>query len=141
MQTPRSHRLSWLLLAGLLYVPAMAHAAGDRPWLDEARTPDERAKLAVAAMTLQEKLTIVHGPSTSRNDGSPIPADAVPAAGYIPGIPRLGIPALTETDASLGVANPRNVRPGDVATALPAGLALAATFNPEFAYQSGAIVG
>jgi beta-glucosidase len=141
MQNLWSHRLSWLVLAGLLYVPAMAHAAEDRPWLDEARTPDERAKLAVAAMTLAEKLTIVHGPSTSRNDGIPIPADAVPAAGYIPGIARLGIPALTETDASLGVTNPRGVRPGDVATALPASLALAATFNPEFAYQSGAIVG
>jgi beta-glucosidase len=141
MQKTRSCRSAWLVLATLLCAPALVQAEGSRPWLDEARTPDERAKLAVAAMTLQEKLTIVHGPSTSRNDGSPIPADAVPSAGYIPGIARLGIPALTETDASLGVTNPRNVRPGDVATALPAGLALAATFSPEFAYQSGAIVG
>ena len=133
--------VSGLVLASLLCASALVHAEPPRPWLDKARTPDERARLAVAAMTLQEKLTIVHGPSTSRNDGSPIPADAVPSAGYIPGIPRLGIPALTETDASLSVTNPRNVRPGDVATALPAGLALAATFSPEFAYQSGAIVG
>jgi len=117
------------------------HAEAARPWLDKARTPDERAKLAVAAMTLTEKLTLLHGPSTSRSDGSPLPVDAVPSAGYIPGIPRLGIPALTETDASLGVTNPRGVRPGDVATALPAALALAATFSTDFAYQSGAIVG
>jgi beta-glucosidase len=48
---------------------------------------------------------------------------------------------LTETDASLGVTNPRGVRAGDVATALPASLALAATFSTELAYQSGAIVG
>ncbi|MEA3177101.1 MAG: beta-glucosidase [Gammaproteobacteria bacterium] len=133
--------LRWRVLAGLLCIPAMLHAEAARPWLDKARTPDERAKLAVAAMTLTEKLTLLHGPSTSRSDGSPLPADAVPSAGYIPGIPRLGIPALTETDASLGVTNPRAVRPGDVATALPAGLALAATFSTDFAYQSGAIVG
>jgi beta-glucosidase len=129
------------VLAGLLCMPALVHAEGDRPWLDRARTPDERAKLAVAVMTLPEKLSLLHGPSTSRADGSPLPIDAIPSAGYIPGVPRLGIPALTETDASLGVTNPRGVRPGDIATALPAGLTLAATFSADLAYQSGAIVG
>jgi beta-glucosidase len=138
-------RCPWLVLCGLLGMPAMLHAAGDRasddrPWLDKSRSADERARLAVAAMTLPEKLTLLHGPSVIMFEG-PLPSDAVPAAGYIPGIPRLGIPALTETDASLGVTNPRGVRAGDVATALPAGLALAATFSTELAYQSGAIVG
>lgn len=140
-----SGRWSRLVLCGLLCVPPMLCAAGerasaDRPWLDKSRSADERARLAVAAMTLPEKLTLLHGLSVVEFEG-PLPSDAVPAAGYIAGIPRLGIPALTETDASLGVANPRGVRAGDVATALPAGLALAATFNPELAYQAGAIVG
>ena len=107
-------RCPWLVLCGLLGMPAMLHAAGDRasddrPWLVKSRSPDERARLAVAAMTLPEKLTLLHGPSVIRFEG-PLPSDAVPAAGYIPGIPRLGIPALTETDASLGVTNPRGVR-------------------------------
>ena len=35
-----------------------------------------------------------------------------------PGIPRLGIPPLIESDASLGVANGGHLRPGDTATAL-----------------------
>ena len=140
-----SGRWSRLVLCGLLCMPAMLCAAGDpasgdRPWLDKSRSADERARLALAAMTLPEKLTLLHGLSVVKFEG-PLPSDAVPAAGYIPGIPRLGIPALTETDASLGVTNPRGVRAGDVATALPAGLALAATFSPELAYQSGAIVG
>ncbi|OOK64478.1 putative beta-glucosidase domain protein [Mycobacterium kansasii] len=46
------------------------------------------------------------------------------SAGYVPGIPRLGVPALRMSDAGLGVTNP-GYRPGDSATALPAGLALA----------------
>ena len=62
------------------------------------------------------------------------------SAGYVPGVPRLGVPALLMSDASLGVTNP-GYREGDTATALPAGLALAATFNPVMAHQSGAVVG
>jgi beta-glucosidase len=135
-----------LPISVLLCLPALLCAQPRQPWLDSSRSPDERAPLAVEAMTLAEKLTLVHGPSAvyipgNRKFGTPPPPDAVPAAGFIPGIPRLGIPPLTETDASLGVTNPHGVRPGDVATALPSSLALAATFSPELAYQSGALVG
>jgi beta-glucosidase len=130
----------------LLCLPAVLHAQSDRPWLDKSRSPDERAQLAVKAMTLAEKLAIVHGPSAlyvlgDKRFGTPPPPGAVLSAGYIPGLPRLGLPPLTETDASLGVTNPRGVRSGDVATAMPAGLALAATFSTDLAYQSGALVG
>ena len=34
------------------------------------------------------------------------------SAGYVPGVPRLGVPALLMSDASLGVTNP-GYRPGD----------------------------
>ena len=44
------------------------------------------------------------------------------------------------SDASLGVTNP-GYRPGDTATALPAGIALGASFNPALARASGAMVG
>jgi beta-glucosidase len=133
-------------IATLLCIPALLQAQAGRPWLDPSRSPDERARLAVAAMTLSEKLTLLHGPSAIYVPGmkrfeTPLAPDAIPGAGYIPGVPRLGIPPLTETDASLGVANPRAVRPGDVATALPSSLALAATFSTELAYQAGALVG
>ena len=89
-------------------------------------------------MTLEEKIALLHGPMPL--DARAPPA-AIPAAGFVPGVPRLGIPNLYETDASLGVANPRDARPGDVATALPAGLALAASFDPQLAYRAGAVVG
>jgi beta-glucosidase len=124
----------------------MGAAQGDRPWLDVHRTPDERAALAVKAMTLDEKIALLHGPMAMpwiTPDGRQIqvPAAAILSAGFVPGLARLGIPALYETDASLGVANPNGIRPGDVATALPSSLVLASTFDPTLAYRAGAMVG
>jgi beta-glucosidase len=125
---------------------ATAETGAQRPWLDLHRSPDERAGLALAAMREDEKISLLHGfvalPRTGR-DGvqSPLPAGALPSAGFVPGIRRLGIPALYETDAGLGVGNPGGVRAGDVATALPASIAWAATFDPSAAYAAGALVG
>jgi beta-glucosidase len=58
----------------------------------------------------------------------------------VPGVERLGVPPLLMSDASLGVTNP-GYRPGDTATALPAGIALGASFNPALARSSGAMIG
>ncbi|HSI06665.1 MAG TPA: beta-glucosidase [Myxococcota bacterium] len=69
------------------------------------------------------------------------PKEALVGAGYVRGVPRLGIPELFETDASLGVANQADTRKGDVATALPAGLATAASFDVQAAYDAGAMIG
>jgi beta-glucosidase len=115
--------------------------AADRPWMNTALSPDERAKLLERAMTPEEKLGLLHGKVGTPFRGEPKPEGAVGSAGYIPAIPRLGVPALQESDAGLGVANPGNVRPGDDATALPATLALAATWSPELAYRAGVVIG
>ena len=90
-----------------------------QPWMDKSRSPDERAALLIEQLTLDEMISLVHGPMPTLLENPP--ADAAMGAGYIPGVARLGIPALNETDASLGVANPRKIRPGDGATALPLG--------------------
>jgi beta-glucosidase len=68
------------------------------------------------------------------------PAGAIRAAGYVPGLERLGVPALTESDASLGVANAGRGA-NDDATALPSGLALAAGWDAEGARAAGAMIG
>ena len=94
-------------------------------------TDDERFSLLVSVMGANELLPF-------RDDR--IPPDVAMGAGYVPGIPGLGVPALRMSDASLGVTNP-GYRPGDTATALPAGLALAASFNPALAHVSGAAIG
>lgn len=98
----------------------------------EARmTDDERFSLLVGVMGAGEMWPV-------RDER--IPPDVPMSAGYVPGVPRLGIPALLMSDAGLGVTNP-GYRPGDTATALPAGLALAATFNPSLARAAGEVIG
>ncbi|MGY4395816.1 beta-glucosidase [Sphingomonas sp. UYAg733] len=103
---------------------------------------EARAAKLVKRMTRAEKLQLAFSffpPHATGKPGSP--TDMIPSAGHVPPIPRLGIPALRESDASLGVANQVEQRKGDVATALPAGLATAATFDPDFAYRGGAMIG
>ena len=114
---------------------------GGHPWADATLPAETRAALVVSAMTQAEKFAWLSA-ARCRTAGSPALADgAIGSAGYYPGIPRLGIPAIQQSDASLGVTNPGNVRPGDQATALPASLLLGATFNPDLAYETGALVG
>jgi beta-glucosidase len=94
-----------------------------------------------AQMTDAERFQLLHGFMALKvGKARDWPEDVVPGAGYVAGIPRLGIPSLRETDASMGVTNPGNARPGDTATALPAAIALGATFNPELARRAGAVV-
>ena len=130
--------VSALVLAFAIVAPPKQPVT--QPWLDGRLSPDARAEAWVKAMTLEEKLSLVHGYFATSDKGT-VPKEALIGAGYVPGIPRLGIPALLETDASLGVANQLDARKGDVATAMPAGLATAATFDVQLAYEGGAMIG
>ena len=121
--------LATAALAAMLAGPLLAQEA--------SRDPDARAAALVAQMTREEKLRLVHGHYPNQ---MPVrPAGVPQSAGYVPGLERLGIPAQRMTDASLGVAAAhQNENP---ATALPSGLALAATFDPRIAYTGGATIG
>ncbi|MDE1146904.1 MAG: glycoside hydrolase family 3 C-terminal domain-containing protein [Azospirillaceae bacterium] len=112
----------------------------DGPWMNTKLSPDERARLLESQLTLDERIGMLHGIMAIPYKIDGLPPGVVWSAGYIPGVPRLGIPALRETDASLGVATPHRLRP-DGATGLPSGLAIASTFSPEAAYKGGAMVG
>ncbi|GAB7531145.1 glycoside hydrolase family 3 protein [Pseudomonas sp. 3A(2025)] len=113
----------------------------DNLLLDNPSAPDERARALVAQMTQDEKFSWISGPMAIPVMGTEKPEGALGSAAFYPAIPRLGIPAMQQSDASLGVGNLGNVRPGDHATALPSSLLLGATFNPELAHESGALVG
>jgi beta-glucosidase len=63
------------------------------------------------------------------------------SAGYTPGIPRLGIPALQSSDASMGVTNPGYRLDDTGATAFPASVVIGASFNPRLAREGGAAIG
>ena len=110
----------------------------------EKRATDRAADI-VARMTTGEKATLLHGALGFALGPWPKPVGAIGSAGYVPGVPRLGLPALQETDAALGIANPQdahqNARPGDTAVALPSALALAATWDPGTGYRAGTVLG
>jgi len=67
-----------------------------KPWMNRALTPLQRANLLLKQMTLDEKITMVHGET-------PMPVKGY--VGYVPGNPRLGIPALTLADGRAAVGN------------------------------------
>ncbi len=62
-----------------------------------------RAAATEAQMTDDERIALTLGLLTTARGDQPPPEGSRPGAGFIPGIERLGIPALHETDASLGV--------------------------------------
>src|ERR1700761_8629587 len=87
-----------IALFGGVALPALAQSAGPTP-----AAPAARAEAILGQMTQDEKLTVVHGRMPLFIHDRP--ADVVLSAGIVPGVPRLGVPDLRESDASLGVAN------------------------------------
>jgi beta-glucosidase len=121
-----------LTLSAALATPVLAQTA---------QSPEVRAAATEAAMTDAERTTLTHGiMAMPIIPGIVIPADAVPGAGYVPGIPRLNVPALRESDASLGVSYVMGARK-DGATALPSGMLMGSTWNPAIMRASGAMIG
>ena len=117
------------------------------PWANEKLPAEERARLLVQAMTLDEKIQLVHGvgwffgPNVSLTGQEPPPVvwRSNGGGGFIPGIPRLGVPDIQLNDAMLGSAG--GARMGRYSTAMPSGLALAASWDPEVAREFGAQIG
>ncbi|HTP23788.1 MAG TPA: glycoside hydrolase family 3 C-terminal domain-containing protein [Solirubrobacteraceae bacterium] len=88
----------------------------------------------MSQMTLEQEDFLVEGHGTAAE-----PPDAPPANQYVfsmPGIPSLCIPGMGEEDGPAGVADGLP----DV-TQLPAGVGLAATFDPSLAQQYGQVIG
>ncbi len=137
----------WRGVAFFALFAAGAMAQPNAPWMNTALTPDQRAELVQAQMTRDEEFILVNGylgvpyqPGFHEPLTPAFKAQLPLSAGYVPGIPRLGIPALTESDASLGVANGGHMRPGDTAVALPSSLLTAASWNTDVAFESGAMI-
>ena len=110
----------------------------------QEETADARARSTEERMTDEERFSLIFSLMPTISDlkrESRVPVDVPPSAGYVPGVPRLGVPSLRMTDAGLGVTNAMGSRPGDSATAFPSSLALGSTFNPTLARAQGAAIG
>ncbi|MFI8824955.1 glycoside hydrolase family 3 C-terminal domain-containing protein [Streptomyces sp. NPDC053431] len=131
-----SRRRLLLALAGaaaLTAVPPGAAGAAAAPARHAERTgrpvaprTAERVDALLAQLTLEEKTALLHGATDPEGLGQ---------AGYVPGVPRLGIPALRLADG------PAGVRVRTPATALPAPVMLAAAFDPGLARAYGRVLG
>ena len=86
-----SRRIRLMLLVALSSTAAAVAAkpATNRPWLNSALSPDQRASLAVKAMTQDEKLQLVLGYFATKADWksnyTPPPGVRYGSAGFVPG--------------------------------------------------------
>jgi len=96
-------------------------------------TADQRAGQLLSQMTQDEKLQLVYGAGGPVTANPPLPRGG---AGWVPGIPRLGIPDLYLADGSVGVGNGVGQ-----ATALPSSIASAASWDVTEAYKYGSVIG
>jgi beta-glucosidase len=112
------------------------------PAIAQSQDASARAAATEAKMTDDERVILTNGMMPLPFiPGTVVPEGAVAGAGFVPGVPRLGIPNLTESDASLGVSYVMGVRGTEGATALPSGTAMGATWNADLIRRGGAMIG
>ncbi|MEP9384743.1 beta-glucosidase family protein [Nocardioides cheoyonin] len=99
-----------------------------QPTLAESALRDRRVQSLLRQLTLDEKMTLLSGAQEPA-------ATAEYQAGYLPGIPRLGIPSLRLTDGPPGVATRR------VSTGMTSTMGVAATFDTATARANGKVIG
>jgi beta-glucosidase len=107
------------------------------PWSDTSLSPDVRADLVLKELTFDEKISLLHG------QGAPFQANAASesngGAGFSNAIPRVGIPAIQMADSAYGVT--RGQAMGRYSTALPNNLGAASAWDPQGAFEYGALIG
>jgi beta-glucosidase len=96
--------------------------------MNQSLAPEQRAALLVRQMTLDEKISQIHMLDVRNHPRE------------VAGVARLGIPPFKITNGPLG-AGPGDSPQPQPATALPAALALAASWDPVLAQEFGKIAG
>lgn len=96
--------------------------------------------MVLKEMTLDEMITLLHG-NGMPGWGKPRPNAYLGngGAGFVLGIPRLGIPMIQMSDAAYGVRS--SAENGRYSTALPSNLAAASSWDTEAACEYGALIG
>ena len=110
------------------------------PWMNPSLSPDERADMVLKELTLDEKIDLVHGngmPGWGKPRANAYLGNG--GAGFVLGVPRLGIPIIQMSDAAYGVRS--SAENGRYSTALPSNLGSAASWDPQAACEYGALIG
>lgn len=128
--------LALLLIAASL----PAHATDSHPWMNKALSPDARADLVIAQMTLDEKIQLVHGTGWGvLRPGEVIPPRSNLGAGFVAGIDRLGIPDINLADSAVGVR--LSALQSRYSTLLPSVLGAASSWDADLAFLYGSVIG
>jgi beta-glucosidase len=128
-------------LGTIITTSVAAAQVADRPWMNPSLSPEERADLVLKQLTLDEKLGLLHGNGMAHASQWQMPLThlADGGAGYVEGIPRLGIPPLLITDAGYGVRD--SGANGRYSTAMPSSLGATASWDSDSACDFGAVIG
>lgn len=128
-------RILGAVLSGALLIPLLtfspapaAGRCGDHPWCDTSLSPDKRADLLLAELTLKEKIDLLGGDDFM--GGAVSSPDT--HTGTQNGVPRLDLPTIYYSDGPVGPRQGKSI-------GLPAPLALAATFNTDLARSHGIV--
>jgi beta-glucosidase len=102
---------------------------------------DERAEMVLKQMTLDEKISLLHGNGMAHAAQWQMPLTSLAngGAGYVEGVKRLGIPPIFMSDAAYGVRD--SADNGRYSTALTSNVGSAASWDPQAACQYGALIG
>ena len=111
------------------------------PWMNKNLSPDERAEMVLKQMTLDEKISLLHGNGMAHvpNWQMPLTNQSNGGAGYVVGIERLGIPPINMSDAAYGVRS--SAENGRYSTALTSNVGSASSWDPQAACEYGALIG
>ncbi|KAL4900067.1 glycoside hydrolase superfamily [Aspergillus multicolor] len=119
--------LAWTILYILAAYLIPPTAAETQPWLNTSYTPEDRLQSFLSALTFEEKLAMVQGNESAETNA---------CIGYIPPLPRLGMPAICMGDGPEGVGNNlANV------TTFPAPILTVATWNKTLNNLFGSALG
>jgi beta-glucosidase len=130
-----------ITILGISFATVCAQSGREhsRSWMNASLSPDERASLVLKEMTLDEKISLLHGTGMKGlGPMSPLAVKSNGGAGYVVGVPRLGIPAIQMSDAAYGVRS--SGENGRYSTALPDNLAGAASWDLDAAHEYGALI-
>ena len=120
--------LGWAAVV-LPSAPVQAQTNSGQPWMNQSLSAGRRADLLIRAMTLKDKVGLVHGVDRKEHPFKGY-------VGYVPANPRLNIPALKLADGRAGVGNKATG-----VTLLPAPIAAASSWDPSLLETFGQVIG